>query len=53
MAYLWLAALRAQDPNTFEVIEGAHHLGHRPGHEWWRIWNRAIDEGWSRKRLIE
>ncbi len=44
---------RLLDPNTFEPIEGSYHLGHRPGHEWWRIRDRAAAEGWTRQELVD
>jgi len=42
---------RLLDPNTFDVIDGTYHLGHKPGDEWWRIRDRAAAEGWTRQEL--
>jgi hypothetical protein len=44
---------RLLDPNTFEVIDGRYHLGHKPGLEWWRIRDRATSEGWTRQQLSD
>jgi len=32
-------------------VDPKYHLGHQPGHEWWRIKEQAIEQGWTRKEL--
>jgi HNH/ENDO VII superfamily nuclease with conserved GHE residues len=43
------------DPNTGQIIskDGPFDYGHKPGFEWWRTQQRARQEGWSRRELIE
>ncbi|MGC4962709.1 HNH/ENDO VII family nuclease [Gordonia sp. DT101] len=39
------------DPNTRQPIEGKPDLGHKPGHEWWRIRDMARLRRWTREQL--
>ena len=39
------------DANTGEVIIGKYDLGHKPGHEFWRERDRAMELGWTQKQF--
>ncbi|HVQ93577.1 MAG TPA: GH-E family nuclease [Mycobacteriales bacterium] len=43
------------DPNTGRVVprNGPWDYGHKPGFEWWRTQQRAREEGWTRRQVIE
>jgi len=39
------------DANTGKVIEGSYDLGHKPGHEWRRLEQKAQEHGWTQEEL--
>lgn len=43
------------DPNTGQIVpaEGPFHYGHKPGHEWRCIREKAIRLGWTKQELRE